>query len=137
MPRPYPDTSVRHVSAHVRKGRPVRAYNRRVRLVKFSESNTFDIVDPDTGRRVGTTSLWPGEDPDYLEVSNLFIDEPQQGKGFGSAALREIERLAAKEGFSGVALIDPTFRGRLLYKKSGYRDEPGDLEEVVVMRKEL
>lgn len=126
MPRPIPIQVARRavVRGHVRIGRPVRAHTRRVVFVRWDQqavghSTDYVIFDKDSGDNVGWVSF--AQEPEKMIVSELEINDRHMGKGFGTAAMRELEEIARRNHERSILLLMPTFEGKRLYSKMGYR----------------
>lgn len=71
---------------------------------------------------LGQPKEWPAMR--YVpQMIDLFIGEPQRGKGLGSALIGEMERMARERGFTQMFLgVDPVFNEKALrlYQRLGY-----------------
>lgn len=68
---------------------------------------------------------WHGKSthPEYPDIEDLFTQEDQRGKGYGTKLIHECERLAKDKGFSKIGLAanpDSNEHARKLYEKLGY-----------------
>lgn len=84
---------------------------------------TWTLTVLDDGRAVG--SLWLGPHPDRADaayVYDIVIDDNEQGRGLGRAAMRAAEELLRAAGFRTVGLNVFGFneRARRLYDSLGY-----------------
>jgi ribosomal protein S18 acetylase RimI-like enzyme len=85
---------------------------------------TWLLIVLDDDRPVG--SLWLGRHPnrpDMAYVYDIAIDDPEQGHGFGRAAMLAAEELTREAGLRGIGLNVFGFndRARRLYDSLGYR----------------
>ena len=80
----------------------------------------FHIVDAQSGRRVGEAALALGGGDAFL--LDLRIDDASQGRGYGSAAMRRIEKAASDAGATQLRLhvFAGNRRARELYDRRGF-----------------
>lgn len=98
------------------------------------------IKDTQSGKEVGW--IWycyvTGEDEKYVFLCDFLIYEDNRRKGYASAALAEMERVAKADGCYAAALFvwDHNEPGVALYRKCGYT--PGKQDDGGVnMKKQL
>lgn len=119
MPRPIPI----QVHPYVRMGRPVRTHLRRVTFLNPPASSRWELVHPiqdiETQNIIGEIQFAP-TDRDKIVVSDLYIEDREQGKGYGTAVMRELEQTARKHHASEIDLVFPSVQGQRLYSKMGY-----------------
>jgi GNAT superfamily N-acetyltransferase len=71
---------------------------------------------------------WHGKEthPEYPDIEDLFTREDQRAKGYGSALIKECEKLAKEKGFKKIGLAanpDINENARGLYEKLGFRHD--------------
>ncbi|TKD72049.1 GNAT family N-acetyltransferase [Pseudalkalibacillus hwajinpoensis] len=64
----------------------------------------FSIVDAENNSKVG--SLWVHCKVEAMEafIYEFAVDEDQQGKGYGTRAIRELEQILQEQGIEGLSL---------------------------------
>lgn len=82
----------------------------------------FSIVSGDAPIGMAWFEFRQKEDRKSIYLYDFQIDEPQRGKGYGAAALREIERVAASMGAMRMNLNVMGWNqvARSLYEKAGF-----------------
>lgn len=70
----------------------------------------------------GTTEPCLASRSNFCQLQRLYVDENQQGKGVGNALMRDIERIAREQGFSGMWLgvLEDNFVAQRLYSTWGF-----------------
>ncbi len=64
--------------------------------------------------------------PDYPDMEDLFTKESERGKGYGTALIKECEKLSHVKGFKKIGLaVNPTenLHAKQLYEHLGYRHD--------------
>jgi len=90
------------------------------------DSNTRNWAIEAEGRHIGNCALMPDESGQVAGFGIIIGDKTAWGKGYGTAALREVLRIGFEEmGLQRVHLtaLSPNARGIRCYEKCGFRHE--------------
>ena len=63
------------------------------------------------------------DNPDYLHISSILVEQSKQGKGHGSQLLEQAERETFRQGYKGITLTVRPDAGEKVHKfylKNGY-----------------
>lgn len=98
-----------------------------------SRSRAFVICDDETP--VGMAMYHDCEDLDAYDLSQLFIDQRYQGRGFGKEATRQILDMMRQDGKYAKAVlcyIEGNDAAKKLYESFGFRETDRDEDEIIM-----
>lgn len=103
-----------------------------------SRSNAFVIYDDDIP--VGMALYYDCDERKAFDLSQIFIDERYQGKGFGTEATRQILKRMESDGKYDKAVlcyIDGNEAAKNMYEKLGFHFTGERDEDEIIMEKSL
>lgn len=99
------------------------------RLNQQSKGEAEYLVVEENGQIVSFVLVkWKGKKshPEYPDMEDLFTNETERGKGYGTSLIRECEKMTKQKGFKKIGLaVNPTLnnQAKVFYEKLGYKHD--------------